>query len=123
MLLQANCLMMVSRASSWCYTAVILAVLTTTLVSADLNHGHFETADGSKCTWFELKKSSSMNTLTAACMCKDATGKGQSYSCQYEGDLRECHEYKHSPRDFYEAVVQRIARKFSFHHLLLLSSG
>ena len=92
----------------------MLTILTTTLVSADLNHvlnGQFETADGSKCTWFELKKSSSMNTLTTACMCKDASGKGQSYSCQYEGDLRECHEYKHSPRDFYEEVVQHIARK------------
>ena len=107
-----------SHASSQRLTAVLLTILATAVLvdsntSTTLN-GHFETADGSRCTWFELRKSSTKNTFTTACMCKDQKGKSQSYTCQYEGDVQDCQGYQESPIDFYELMIEHIVRKFGF---------
>ena len=107
-----------SHVSSQWLTAILFTILATA-VSVDSNtstllNGHFETADGSRCTWFELRKSPTKNTFTTACMCKDQKGKTQSYTCQYEGDVQDCQGYQQSPVDFYELMIEHIVRKFGF---------
>lgn len=100
--------------SKW-LTAVVLTILATAvLVNSNTLNGHFETPDGSRCTWFELRKSSTSNTFTTACMCKDQNGKTQGYTCQYEGDVQDCQGYQQSPVDFYEFMIEHIVRKFCF---------
>ena len=107
-----------TRVSSQWLTAILFTILATA-VSVDSNtstllNGHFETADGSRCTWFELRKSPTKNTFTTACMCKDQKGKTQSYTCQYEGDVQDCQGYQQSPVEFYELMIEHIVRKFGF---------
>ena len=55
--------------------------------------GGYNTADGSQCTWFDLRKSHTEVALATACVCKDANGRSQSYGCQYSAELYKCDEF------------------------------
>lgn len=75
--------------------------------------GKFDTKDGSRCVWFELRKSGNRNgkggerrnVFVTACHCKSADGSRQSYSCEYDGAMEECEVYQRSPKEFYDYIA------------------
>lgn len=76
----------------------------------DQNHGKFESQDGSKCVWLELRKGDRGNVLVVACHCKNDQGNGQSYDCQYNGPFEECDIYRDYPREFYNSLIQELGK-------------
>ena len=71
-------------------------------------HGNFETSDGSKCVWFEMRQKREETILTNACHCKNEQGETQSFSCQYEGDLTNCDAYKANSKELFMKIMNRI---------------
>ena len=73
--------------------------------------GKFDTSDGSRCLWFELRKSGGgggserRNVFVTACHCKNEDGGRQSYSCEFDGAMEQCEEYKRSPKEYYGYVA------------------
>ena len=71
--------------------------------------GSFNTADGSHCTWFDLRTSQTSAALATACICKDSNGRSQSYGCQYSGDLYTCDEFVANSREVIAEVVSQLS--------------
>ena len=91
---------------------VLLAVQLISLSRTDLEnttHGSFESKDGSKCLWFELRQKKTETAFTLACHCKSEDGEVQSFSCQYEGRIMECPAYEQDSRHVYEKIAKYIS--------------
>ena len=91
---------------------VLLAVQLIPLSRAGLDnttHGNFESKDGSKCLWFELRQKKTETIFTLACHCRSEDGEMQSFSCQYEGNLMECPAYEQDSRQVYEKMAKYIS--------------
>lgn len=67
--------------------------------------GKFDTRDGSRCVWFELRKSKGAHVFVTACHCKDGQRGRQSFSCEYEGPVENCDVYQRNPKEFYNNVA------------------
>ena len=88
-----------------------LLVYTSTTLAGSPQSGTFSTADGSHCTWFDLRVSETELALATACICKDKDGKSQSYGCQYTGELYGCDEFKNKSREILLGLVEQLAGK------------
>lgn len=64
--------------------SVLLLCLAVAVIAAD--HGSYETADGSQCTWFERRPRQDAAQYVAACYCNDESGAVQTYNCVYEAE-------------------------------------
>ena len=74
--------------------------------------GKMDTQDGSQCVWFELRKSGRGSVFVTACHCRDEGGNRHSYSCEYDGPMDDCEEFRKSPKDFYEMVAVLLQSKY-----------
>lgn len=90
------------------FTLLLTAAVLTPCSPQEQMQGKFDTSDGSKCVWFELRKSGSRNVFVTACHCKSEEGARQSYSCEYDGPMTECELYQTSPNEFYSQVATSI---------------
>ena len=73
--------------------------------------GTFTTADGSECTWFDLRVGHTSLALATACVCKDINGKSQSYGCQYTGELYTCEWFNSNRNEVLHGLVDQLSSK------------
>lgn len=92
-------------------TFLTFLVCTSTTLAGSPQSGTFSTADGSHCTWFDLRVSETELALATACVCKDKDGQSQSYGCQYTGELYGCDEFKNKSREVLLGLVEQLAGK------------
>ena len=71
--------------------------------------GTFNTADGSHCTWFNLRTGDSTAAFATACMCKDSHGRSQSYGCQYTAELYTCDEFVVNSGEIFDDLVEKLS--------------
>ena len=71
--------------------------------------GSFNTADGSHCTWFDLRTGRTTAAIATACMCKDSNGRSQSYGCQYSAELYTCEEFVADSRKVLDGLVEQLS--------------
>lgn len=90
-----------------------MALLLPVLILARENSlsGSFTTAEGSECTWFDLRVSRSKGAIGAVCTCSDQSGRTQGYGCQYSGELYDCQYYQENKSLVLNDIVKNLSGK------------